>query len=233
MILFFIVFGLIGAFQNVTQYAGIVLGVPVAIVVLLLYTQPIWTVIFGRFMLKELITRRKVIAVVIALAGIVLLLKPWSAGSVGSAVGIMSALLGGAFLSLWIIWGRKSGIAKHHYLTIMATYSTFAVLWLLLMWPAFSFFIHESSIIRFSAGFPAIYWVYLVIFALVSGVVPESFFFTGIQKIQASIAGIILLLEPVSAAILAWIFFTQPIGLNILSGGALILFSNYLVIHKK
>ncbi|MBU4492316.1 MAG: hypothetical protein KKD69_07635 [Euryarchaeota archaeon] len=49
---------------------------------------------------------------------------------------------------------------------------------------------------------------------------------------HASIAGIVLLLEPVSAIILAAIFFTQPIGLNIISGGTLILFSNYLVIHK-
>jgi len=38
---FFIVYGLIGGILHVTQFGGIVLGVPVAVVVLLLYTQPI------------------------------------------------------------------------------------------------------------------------------------------------------------------------------------------------
>jgi drug/metabolite transporter (DMT)-like permease len=41
-----------------------------------------------------------------------------------------------------------------------------------------------------------------------------------------------LLLEPVSATLLAAILFSQPIGLNILSGGGLILLSNYLIISK-
>jgi drug/metabolite transporter (DMT)-like permease len=232
MILFFIIYGLIGALLQLTQFGGIVLGVPVAVVALLLYTQPIWTTAFGKLMIKEQITPRKVVAICIALAGVVLLLRPWDIGSVGAPTGIISALLGGMFLSLWIIWGRKTGISKQPSITAVTGWMGFAVIWLLLLWPIVSLFIPESNITRLSVNFPLHYWFYLIIYALLARLFSYLFFYRGVQKIQASITGVIMLFEPVSAAILAAILFIQPIGFNILSGGALILFSNY-IIHKE
>jgi len=233
MFLFFIIYGLIGALLELTQFGGIVLGVPVAIVALLLYSQPIWTTIFGKLMLREKITSIKIIAVALALAGVIVLLKPWNIESVGPIAGIISALLGGLFLSLWVIYGRKSGISNQHYITTIFGYTALSSAWILLIWPIANLFIHEPNIIRLSVNLPSQYWLYFLIFALISGVIPHSFFFRGTQKVHASIAGIILLLEPVSAIILAMILFAQPIGFNVLFGGALILFSNYLVLSKN
>jgi drug/metabolite transporter (DMT)-like permease len=72
-----------------------------------------------------------------------------------------------------------------------------------------------------------------VLFALLSHIIPALFFFKGIRKIEAFIAGIVLLLEPVSATVLASILFGQPIGFNLVTGGFLILISNYLAIQKQ
>ncbi len=232
MLLFFVIYGLIGALAELAQFGGIVLGVPVGVVALLLYSQPIWTTIFGRLMLNEQINLRKIIAVMVALLGTALLLKSWNIESVFTKEGIISSLLGGIFLSLWIIWGRKSGISKQHYVTTTIGWGVFSTIWLLLLWPIVGFFANESNIIRLSVHFPIQYWLYLVFFAFIAGVIPSLCFFRGVQKIHASIAGIILLLEPASAIVLASILFTQPINLNIVSGGALILFSNYLVIRE-
>ena len=77
MVPFFIVYGLIGALAILAQFGGIILGVPVAIVALLLYSQPIWTTIFGKMILNEKVTIRKVLAVVVALIGVFLLLRSW------------------------------------------------------------------------------------------------------------------------------------------------------------
>jgi DME family drug/metabolite transporter len=71
-----------------------------------------------------------------------------------------------------------------------------------------------------------------LVFGFIAGVIPHLLFYRGMQKIHASTAGIMLLLEPVGATLLAAILFSQPIGLNILSGGGLILLSNYLIISK-
>jgi drug/metabolite transporter (DMT)-like permease len=233
MLFFFIIYGLIGAFLELFQFGGIALGVPVAVVALLIYSQPIWTILFGRLILNEKITLRKFSAVFVAISGVILILKSWDIQSPQSLLGIISSLLGGVFLSLWIIWGRISGTSNQHYVTTTFGWTGFSVLWLLLLWPVVNIFITEPSVIRISTNFQLIYWLYLAIFAFIGGVIPHLFFYRGIQKVQAGVAGIILLLEPVSATLLASIFFNQTIGINIIIGGVLILISNYLVIHKQ
>ncbi|HWP92217.1 MAG TPA: EamA family transporter [Thermodesulfobacteriota bacterium] len=232
-IYFFTVYGLIGAFLELTQFAGIALGVPVAIVVFLLYSQPVWTVPLARLMLDEKITVRKILSVVIALLGLAVLLKSWDIKSFDSMAGVTCALLGGIFLSLWIIWGRKSGMNNQHYLTTTIGWSGFSVVWLLLLWPITALFIQEPSIVEFSLHSLSDHWVNFLIFGFVAGVIPHLLFYRGMKNVQASIAGIILLLEPVSATLLAKITFGQPIGLNVIWGGGLILLSNYLVIRES
>jgi drug/metabolite transporter (DMT)-like permease len=232
MLSFFVIYGLIGALLELAQFGGIVLGIPVAIVILLIYSQPIWTILFARIMLNESITLRKIISAVIALSGVILLLKSWEIKSVDSALGIICSLLGGIILSLWVIWGRKSGINRQHYLTTTIGWSGFSVVWLLLLWPIAGLFIHKPGIIRFSGEPPLAYWPQFLLFGCIAGVIPHLLFYRGMQKIHASIAGIILLLEPVSATVIAAILFSQSIDINIVAGGVLILLSNYLVIGK-
>ncbi|CAG0960560.1 hypothetical protein METP3_00801 [Methanosarcinales archaeon] len=232
MFSFFIFYGFITALLALTEFGGIVFGVPVAIVALLLYSQPIWTIVFGKLILKEQITSIKIIAIVSALAGVIILLKPWNIESVITARGIISSLLGGVFLSLWIIWGRISGINKQNYITTTIGYMGFSAIWLLVLWPFVAFFIHEPTIIRLSTSFETQNWLFLAFFAIMAHMVPYFFFYKGVQKVNSSTAGIILLLEPISAAILAAILFAQPIDLDLLYGGTLILLSNYLLISK-
>src|SRR3954467_40819 len=113
MLPFFAVYGLIGALAELAQFGGIVLGVPVATVSLLLYTQPIWTSLLGKLLLQERITWRKTLAVILAFCGAVVLIQG-ELGIGGDVRGIAAATLGGVFVALWVIWGRKSGIHQQH-----------------------------------------------------------------------------------------------------------------------
>jgi len=233
MILFFAIYGLIGALLELTMFGAISLGVPVAIVALLLYTQPIWTIIFGRLMLNEKITKTKIIALIIAIFGIFLLFRSWEIKSIESLVGIIASLLSGVLLSLWVIWGRKSLLRNQHIITTTFGWTGFSVIWLLLLWPFSYVFIEDPIITNLSYNLPFSNWIYLVAYALIGGVIPHLLFFRGFRIIEASVAGILLLLEPVSAAILAMIFFKQVLGIDIIMGGALILLSNYFVIRES
>lgn len=233
MLKFFILYGLLGAVLELAEIGGIALGTPVAIVAFLLYSQSIWTTIFGKLIFKELITKRKIIAVIMALLGVFFLLRLDQFNSLGSFTGIILSLFAGILLSLWVIMGRKSGLDQKHFLTTTFTTAFFSLLWLLLFWPVASLFISDLKLIRLSLDFSLTDWFYLLIFALFSAVFSHLLFYRGIQKVEASLAGIILLLEPVSATILAAIFFSQAIGWNVFVGGALILFSNYLVFNEN
>jgi len=73
--LFFL--GLVGGSLCLSEIGAVVLGAPVALAAFLIYTQPVWTLFLAWFMLGEQPTKRKIVALIIALIGIVILLQPW------------------------------------------------------------------------------------------------------------------------------------------------------------
>lgn len=227
---FFVVYGLIGSFAEFGQFVGLVFRVPVAVVALVLYTQPLWTVLLSAGLLGERITWRKIAAMFLALAGVlVLLLGSWTLTVRHPFVGLLACLIASVFISLWVIWGRKSGISDQHYVTTTFGWGAFTTLWLITLWPLLHRIIDNDAVTRLSAAFPTSYWPYLFLFAIVGGIIPSFCFFRGLQVVEASVAGIILLLEPLSAAVLAAILFRQSIDATIVIGGSLILFSNYVI----
>jgi drug/metabolite transporter (DMT)-like permease len=230
-ILFFTVYGLIGAFAEFGQFVGLIFHVPVAVVALVLYTQPVWTLLLGAALLGEHVTTRKAASAALAFTGAaVLLFGSWAGGELYPLFGFIASLCGSVFVSLWVIWGRKSSIGEHHFITTTFGWGGFTSLWLLVMWPVLNRLVSDPTITRLSANFSIRYWVYLLLFAIAGGIVPSFCFFKGLRIIDASVAGIILLLEPVSAALLAALIFGQSLSATTVAGGALILLSNYLVV---
>lgn len=229
-ILFFVVYGLIGAFAEFGQFVGLIFDTPVAVVALVLYSQPIWTILLGAFLLGEPITTRKVASAALAFAGVtVLLLGSWTLGAASSLLGFAASLVASLFVSLWVIWGRKSGINEQHFITTTLGWGGFTSLWLIVLWPVLNRLVPDPAVTRLSTDFPIEHWVYLLLFAIAGGIIPSFCFFRGLRVVGASVAGIILLLEPVSAALLAAMLFGQSLGAATVAGGALILLSNYLI----
>jgi len=233
LLIIFLAFGLIEALAVLLEFAPVILGVPVSISVLLLYTAPFWTVIFSRLIFKEIITTPKIIAVALVLLGVVFLVNPDSIARSGSLIGILIALVSGIFLSLWIIFGKicgneKSSPAKTQFYNI-----SFALIFLMILQPIATNFIKNPALTNFSLDLPMMIWIYLALFALISNLIPHLSYYHGIKEVPASTAGVILLLEPLAGTLLAALFLAQAITLNVLLGGILILIANYLVIKYE
>jgi len=228
---FYAIYGLIGAALQIGQYGGIILGLPVAIAVMLMYTQPIWSTIFGKVMLKETITKGKIIAVAIAIVGILILVDPFSGLLTSNPFGIGAGLLAGISLSLWNIYGRKSRIAGHHYITAGFGFVTFTAIALVVLYPILYALMPATNFTGFQFGHIAEYWPLIIAWAITAGTLPNLLYFKGMGKIPASNAGVLLLTEPVSAALLAAVLFSQPLTTNILVGGAIVLLANYVIIR--
>lgn len=111
--------------------------------------------------------------------------------------------------------------------------TAFSVIWLMLLWPVFYYFSPYAIKTSISVNLPIVFLLCLVVYASIGGVIPHLLFYRGFKKIEASVAGILLLPEPISASILAALSLDQPIGLDIMVGGALILLSNYFVISAR
>jgi len=227
---FYLIFGLIGALLQVTQFGGIVLGVPVAMVAFLLYTQPIWTTVLGKVMLHEAITRQKIVAAVLALAGMMALTAPAQSEMTANITGLLSAILAGLFLSLWIIWGRKSGLKSEHFVTTTFGYTLSTSLVLLTANPFLRCFT-DSTFLRFEIARYASVWPAVAGFAIFASLLPAILAFSAMRRVDASTAGILLLLEPVSAAILAYFCFGQELTAGVWFGGGCILLANYVLLR--
>jgi drug/metabolite transporter, DME family len=230
---FFILYGLIGALLGLCMFGGLIFGVPVSIVALLLYTQPIWTTILGKYILNESVTLRKTLSVTVGIVAIFVLFYSWNVNFTGSKIGILISLAGGFLLSLWIIMGRKTGISKIHFVTTIFGWKIFTLLWLLILYPLFNLITQDPSIINIRYSLTGTYILYFIIFAFVGGLLPHILFYKSITTVNASEAGIILLLEPLSASIIAIILFGQYLSFHTVIGGILILISNYVLLSGK
>lgn len=233
MLKLFAVLGFVAAMACFTEFGPVFLGVPVAIVVLLLYTQPLWTTVMGRVFLHEEITIWKLAAIVLVIGGVASIVNPFNASSLGSIFGVMLALAGGVLLSVWLILARVAGLRKYNPVTTKLGDSIFMIMYLLLLYPFLSLFIKDPSIMDISPNMPPVMWFYLGLFSIFIIILPNILYFRSARKVPASVGGIILLLEPLVAAVLAAVFLGQPITVNIVVGGALILASNYIVIRKS
>jgi drug/metabolite transporter (DMT)-like permease len=153
MVKAFPVFGLVGALTILSEFGALFLGVPVAVVVLLLYTQPLWTIIFSRIFLKERITKQKLFAIAIFFLGMLTLSNPFTISAKWNLSGIIVALIGGVSLSGWVIFGRIFGIRRYPPVTTQIGYTFFSLLFLVASHPIISSFF-DSSFTSFSLNIP-------------------------------------------------------------------------------
>ncbi len=72
-------------------------------------------------------------------------------------------------------------------------------------------------------------WVLLVYLAAGPSVLAYFFYQRGLRDVPASMATIVTLLEPMIAAVLAWFFFGERLGMVGLLGGALLLGSIWVL----
>lgn len=229
----YIGFGFVGAGMFLLEFAPVILGVPVAVAVLLLYTQPFWTTIFGKIFLNEKITRKKVLALLLALVGMIVLINPMAVKDYGSVTGVILAVLSGVVFSGWVIFGRIAGEKKNPPVVTKFNQSIFTLAFIAITVPIVAQFTNDPKIVDLSFNIPLEFWLYLLLYQVFFSIIPHLFFFEGSKEVPASEAGIILLLEPIFGAILAAIFLNQPLTTSIIIGGIIILIANYLIIQKS
>jgi len=230
--LIWILYGISSGATILLQYGALILGVPVAIVVLLLYTQPLWTLLISRLFLKEKITKRGVFACILVFLGVVILVNPFNVAGVKNYLGIVVALVGGLTLSGWIVLGSFVSKKNNHPISIKFTETTLAIIFILLLYPVLASIKHPE-LTNLSFILSAKIWIYLALYAIFAILINHIFYYIGAKKILTVSAGVIMLLEPIVAAILSVIFLKQALTANLIIGGILILAANYLVIKSE
>lgn len=192
----------------------------IANAVLLLYTAPIYVAILSPIFLKEKITSRILLCLILSMLGVILIIDPYALDVQSITFkGIFFGLLSGFFYSLITITSRylKKDIKE----SIQTIWTCFIAILLLL---PFAFYISLYDILK---NLP-----WLILIGVFSTALSIFLYFKGLKTVPASKASIIMLLEPVCAMLLSFVFLSEVPKTVSIIGGILILSSSYILTRK-
>lgn len=204
------VFGL--ALTQFFYYAAIQ-SMSVGLAVLLEYLAPLWIILFERFWRKKPIARGKILALSLALSGCFLVSVPTAGRADSSPKGLFFGIAAGICLTAYTLMSQKA--LESYPETTVLFYSLFFTA---LFWGVFASDIKASwlAIGHFQFGL-------IVYVAILGTLVPFFLFIFALKRLEASQVGIISTLEPVVAAVIAWVHLGEELTLMQMTGGFLVL----------
>lgn len=203
---YFIGTGIISfAAYNFSYFAAIRLT-SMSVAAVLLYTSPIFVTLMSAVFFKEKLTVKKCISVVLAFFGCVLITGLGTDSQI-SAKGLCAGLVSGFCYALYSIFGK---FALSKYSTVTVTAYTF--LFASLVSVPFADFGKICATMTGDTAF------LLVMFALLSGLVPYLLYTYGLSGTQAGKAAVIACIEPVTAAIAGTAVLGEDMTISTISG---------------
>jgi drug/metabolite transporter (DMT)-like permease len=188
----------------------------------LLYTAPAFVAILSWIILKESLTRRKLLAVTLSIAGAFLVMgvirgEPLF-GS-GTQIGDWLSVASGLAYSSWYIFGKLLGKNRDPAVTALLGMCFGAVM---LVPVVFGF---EGLRVPNSA----IAWVLVAAVGIVPTAAAYLLYLTGLKYIEATKASVLAIMEPLTAAVLAFYLFHETLSYDSLLGFVLIISSIMLI----
>ncbi|MCQ6274774.1 EamA family transporter [Bacillus sp. V3B] len=175
----------------------------ISIASILLYTAPTFVTILSRLIFKELLTTRKVLALIITFIGcsFVIGILPNTNESI-SLYGFILGLGSGLFYAFYSIFGTFA-LRKYHSLTVTVytfLFAAIAVTPFSGLWVVAPFFSNIKV------------WIYIIGLGFLSTMLPFIFYTKGLNTIESSRASIIATIEPVVASLVGFFVFQETLN---------------------
>jgi drug/metabolite transporter (DMT)-like permease len=209
-----IILGVVSLLNTFTYYYAFK-HTTIANAVLTHYTAPVIVAFLAPLFLKEKITKRITIVIIIASIGLWIMLNGFSFEE-GQMAGIMAGLFSGLAYAIIVIFLRM--YSQRFNPLILAFFSNASIA--VMLTP----FIREIPLHAL--------WSYFFM-GIVHSTIAPILYFKGLQLVAANKAAVLGYLEPVCAIIFSIFLLNELPGLNSIIGGVLIVFSGYLTLRGK
>lgn len=196
----------------------------VSIAAVLLYTAPIFVIIFSAIFFKEKITAKTVVAMIMAFTGCALVCGILGGDTSISAAGILIGIASGVAYSLYSIFGRLA-INRGYGAWTMTIYSfIFCIIGnsFLCDWSTIGEVMSEPFNIGVGAAF-----------GVASALIPYVTYSLSLERISGSIASIVCAIEPVVATVVGVFMFNENFDIFTALGIILTLGAVVLLAVKK
>jgi drug/metabolite transporter, DME family len=215
-----VLYGIFGIALFYAAYINAILLVGVAVAAVLLYTAPAWVAVIAWRFLGERLTRTHLAALMLTLAGSALVAQIFQPGLLRlNGLGIAWGLLSGLTYGLWSVF-NKVGVRHTNPWTLQCYGMLVGSAALLLFQPL--------APLAGALQSPATI-VWLLLLAVGPTVGASVAYAAGVRTVPVSVASLIATLEPVLAALLAYLVLGETLSLAQMAGGALILLAVWLL----
>lgn len=193
---------LIGVLGMTVCYVFAVIYVGAGTAVALLYTAPVFSLVFSHFLLKEHITKQSALLALLAVIGVGLT----TAGSSNSANwGIVLGLLSGVCYSLYGVLGKRAMHHAHSAPLVFFTSIISSAVVLLFVPATYETF---GKLIQL----PSMTWGYALGLSLLGTVAPFLLYMKALEKLPATRASVFTIFEPLTALFLAMLLLEQALA---------------------
>ncbi len=175
-----------------TLYFKSIQGLSVSLAALLLFTFPIFVNLGSHFILKEHMSRKQFLSLILACLGISILL--WGPVFFDSMSSIIYALAAAVAYSIYVLVSGKLQQNVNPLSSSLYVITAAAITLAVFHQPDFSRLVQLSSNQIF----------YIFGLSVICTILPLTLFLTGLQHLPSSQASIIVMVEPVVAALAAW-----------------------------
>ena len=204
-------------------YNRTILLTSLSVAAILLYTAPAMVTVMSAFLFRERMTRKKIMALLLAFAGCVLVTGVLEGSQTVSALGILTGLGSGFGYALYSIFSRFALERGYHPLTV--TFYTFVctlagTLPLADWMPVGTFLTQSSGNLLYAAAY-----------GVVTTGLPYILYTSGLQYVENSKASIMATVEPVVATLIGVFILHEKMTVSGAAGVVLVLAA--LVVLQK
>jgi DME family drug/metabolite transporter len=189
-----LVLGLAGVAASNYFYYLAIQKTNVATAIIVQYTAPVWVLLYMIVRGAERPTISKMASVVLAITGIALVIGLFGRGRLQmDSIGIMAAMIAAFSFAFYNIGGHYILVRYDRWTVLLYTTMAASLFWILVNPP--------TRIV--AAHYSLAAWLFLIVFAMLSVLVPFSLYFAGLQRLDPTKAVIVSCLEPVFSIVIA------------------------------
>jgi drug/metabolite transporter (DMT)-like permease len=166
----------------------------VATAIIVQYTAPVWVLLYMVVRGAERATVSKMASVLLAISGIALAIGLFGAGTLQlDALGLTAAIVAAFSFTFYNIGGHHILSKYDRWIVLLFTTMSASLFWTIVNPPTKIAAAHYSSTA----------WLFLFVFAMLSVLLPFSFYFAGLQHLEPTKAIVASCLEPVFTILIA------------------------------